>query len=119
MVGLAENDRRSGLRQHGPMPVLRAIAPLLLVLIGTLIAPSTGAAATSTNLGQRYGIAATLDVGAGRLDAVQTLTVTNQSSVTLDHLNLTVVPRALGYLTMSEPIRVDGTEVERRVDDGH
>ena len=91
----------------------RALALSLLVLLaGTAITPPGAAAVTSTNLAQRYQIAATLDVSAGRLDAVETLTVTNHSSATLDHVNLSVVPRALGYLTMPEPITVNGTEVD-------
>ena len=105
----------TGVRGSGNMsrcPCRRAIAPLLLLLVACLFEPAPSAAATSTDLAQRYEIVATLDVGAGRLDAVQTLTVTNHSSVTLDHLNLTVVPRALGYLTMSEPITVNGTKAD-------
>ena len=90
----------------------RALALSLLLLAGSLLAPSPIAAATSTNFSQRYEIVATLDVAAGRLDAVETLTVTNRSSLTLDHLNLSVVPRALGYLSMPEPITVDGAEVD-------
>jgi hypothetical protein len=95
------------------MPAPRALAlSLLLVLLGALITPPGAAAVTSTNLAQRYEIAATLDVSSGRLDAVETLTVTNQSSATLDYLNLSVVPRALGYLTTHDPITVNGSEVD-------
>ena len=113
MVGSGDNDRGSRLRQHGPMPAPRALAlSLLFLLVGTLITPPGAVAVTSTNLAQRYEIAATLDVSAGRLDAIETLTVTNHSSETLDHLNLSVVPRALGYLAMPEPITVDGSEVD-------
>jgi hypothetical protein len=91
----------------------RALAlSLLILLVATLIAPSAASAATSVNLAQRYRIAATLDVGGGRLDAIESLTVTNRSSATLDHLNLSVVPRALGYLTMPEPVSVDGVPVD-------
>ena len=112
MVGSGENDRRSGLRQHGPMPPRRALALSLLLLVGFLLAPPPGAAATTTNVAQRYEITATLDVGANRLDAVETLTVTNRSSRPIDYLNLSVVPRALGYLSMPDPITVDGDVVE-------
>jgi hypothetical protein len=90
----------------------RLALSLFLLLPGLLLVPSTSVAVTSTNLAQRYDIVATLDVVAARLDAVETLTVTNRSSATLDHLNLSVVPRALGYLSMPEPITVDGREVE-------
>ncbi len=96
---------------HAP----RALALSLLVLLpGLLLTPSSAAGATSTNLGQRYEIVATLDVAAARLDAVQTLTVTNRSSAPLDHLNLSVIPRALGYLSMPDPITVDGAEMDAR-----
>ena len=94
------------------MPPPRALAVCLLLLLAALLVPSPSAAATTTNLAQRYEIVATLDVGANRLDAVETLTVTNRSSLTLDHLNLSVIPQALGYLSMPEPITVGGTEVE-------
>jgi hypothetical protein len=90
---------------------------LLLLLAGTLLtgmllAPSPTAAVTTTNVEQSYRIRATLDVATGRLDAVERLTVTNRSSRAIDHLNLSVVPRALGYLSMPTPIRVNGTEVD-------
>ncbi len=88
------------------------VALASLVLVGSLLAPSPSAAATTTNVAQRYEITATLDVGANRLDAVETLTVTNRSSRPIDFLNLSVVPRALGYLSMPDPITVDGDEVE-------
>jgi hypothetical protein len=95
------------------MSAPRALAlSLLILLVGMPIAPSAASAVTSVNLAQRYRIAATLDVAAGRLDAIESLTVTNRSSTTLDHLNLSVVPRALGYLTMPEPVSVDGMRVD-------
>ncbi len=85
-----------------------------LVLLGSLLAPAASSAVTTTNVGQRYEITASLDVGANRLDAVETLTVTNRSALTINHLNLSVVPRALGYLSMPDPITVDGAEVDAR-----
>jgi Peptidase family M1 domain len=94
------------------MPARRACALSLLLLIGSVLVPRPSAAVTTTNVAQRYEITATLDVGAQRLDAVETLTVTNRSSRAIDHLNLSVVPRALGYLSMPEPITVDGEAVE-------
>jgi peptidase M1-like protein len=96
----------------GPMPERRALAPSLLLLLAGFLVPIPAAAATTTNLDQRYEIRATLDVAAARLDAIETLTVTNRSSATLDHLNLSVVPQALGYLSMPERIRVNGAEVD-------
>jgi Peptidase family M1 domain len=96
------------------MPAPRALALILLLLGGSLMAPSPSSAVTTTNVAQRYEITATLDVGANRLDAVQRLTVTNRSSRTIDHLDLSVIPRALGYLAMPRPITVDGAQVETR-----
>jgi hypothetical protein len=94
------------------MPTPRALALVLLLLAGSLLAPSPSSAVTTTNVAQRYRIVATLDVAANRLDAVETLVVTNRSSWAIDHLNLTVVPRALGYLSMPGAITVDGVEVD-------
>jgi hypothetical protein len=94
------------------MPVPRVLALSLLLPLGLVLSPTPAGAATTTNLAQRYDITATLDVAAGRLDASVTLTVTNQSSLTLDHLNLSLVPRALGYVTAFGPVEVNGGRVE-------
>ncbi len=95
------------------MRVPRAFGPpILLALLCTSLQPPTPVAArTTTNLTQRYEIAATLDVATGQLDAILTLTLANRSPVAIDHLNLSVIPRALGYLAMDEPITADGVEV--------
>lgn len=90
----------------------RSTALALLLALGAVLAPTPADAATTTRVSQRYVIAATLDVAAGRLDAVEELELTNRSGVAIDHVNLSVVPRALGYLTMEAPITVDGHEVE-------
>ena len=95
------------------MPVRRS---LVLAAILALCATTAGlqdraAAATTTSLGQRYEITATLDVGSGRLDAVEEITLTNRSTRTIDHVNLSVVPRALGYLEMADTVTVDGRAV--------
>ena len=90
----------------------RRLALLLLVVAGALLWPPAVAAATTTRLSQRYLITATLDVTAGRLDAVEELELTNRSAEAIDHVNLSVVPRALGYLQMDEAITVDGEPVE-------
>ena len=92
----------------------RAVPLVLLLFVGWLLMPLPAAAVTTTNVAQRYDIAATLDVAANRLDAVERLTVTNRSAWTIDHLDLSVVPRALGYLSMPGPITVDGSEVAAR-----
>lgn len=94
------------------MPSRRALA--LCVLLGLLasLAPAHVSAATELRFGQRYVITATLDVGAGRLDAVAQIQLRNRSATALDHVDLSLVPRALGYLVMDEPVTVDGEAVE-------
>ena len=88
---------------------------LALALVGAALLslapgePATGA--TTSRLGQRYEITATLDVASGRLDAVLDLALTNESPFTIDHVNLGVVSRALGFLTLTDPVTVDGEEV--------
>ena len=87
---------------------------LALALVGAtvlVLAPSDSAAgATTARLGQRYDITATLDVAAGRLDAVLELSLINESAFAIDHVNLGVVPRALGFFTLAEPVTVDGQD---------
>ncbi|HJP72084.1 MAG TPA: hypothetical protein VJ975_10225, partial [Candidatus Limnocylindria bacterium] len=81
---------------------LRATLSLLVAIVAAL-APAMPVRASGTNttqLDQRYSITATLDVGAGRLDAVEELQITNRSAAPIDHVNLSVVPRALGFLTL-------------------
>ena len=91
----------------GPTPV---IAVLGLFASATLLSAVPVQGRTTTNLGQRYEIVATLDLQAGTLDAVLTLSLTNRASVEIDHLNLSVIPRALGYLGMDEAITADDVE---------
>ncbi len=74
-------------------------------------APAQVVAGTTTSLSQRYDIAATLDIAAGRLDAVQQIALTNEATRSIDHVNLSVVPRALGYLEMADTVTVDGQPV--------
>jgi peptidase M1-like protein len=96
------------------MPVRRSFAVALILALGAATAPDVqehAAAATTTSLGQRYEIAAKLDVGSGRLDAVEEITLTNRSTRTIDHVNVSVVPRALGYLEMDDTVTVDGQPV--------
>ena len=85
----------------------------MLLAAGALLwPPPAAAAATTTRLSQRYLITATLDVAVGRLDAVEELELTNLSAGVIDHVNLSVVPRALGYLRMDEAVTVDGGPAE-------
>jgi hypothetical protein len=89
---------------------------LALALVGAAVltlAPGDQAfGLTTSRLGQRYEITATLDVAAGRLDAVLELTLVNESAFAIDHVNLGAVARALGFLTLTEPVTVDGAEAE-------
>ena len=89
--------------------VAAAIA-LVGPVIGSGVEPAV--AGTTRSLGQTYLIEATLDVATGRLDAMQTLTITNRATRTIDHVNLSVVPRALGYLELTGPVTVDRDPVE-------
>ena len=101
------------LGQHGPMP--RRRRSLLLGVLLTLtagLAPAAIGAVDTPRIEQHYLITATLDVVAGRLDAVEELELTNRSARPMDHANLSMIPRALGFLTMDEPITVDGEVVE-------
>jgi Peptidase family M1 domain len=91
----------------------RFLALAVLVALGAPLFPVHPAAgATTASLGQRYAIAATLDVAAGRLDATMTLELTNEAAFPIDHVDLGVVPRALGFFTLQEPVTVDGEPVE-------
>jgi hypothetical protein len=98
----------AGFGNMAGMP-LRASAVLTMVLVALGAAlPSAASAMTEPpRLDQSYVITATLDVAAGRLDAVEELDITNRSASTLDHVDLSAVPRALGYLTLGE-VTVDG-----------
>ena len=77
-----------------------------------LAAPAAARAASATAVEQRYAITATLDVASGRLDAVETLTLTNLGRLTVDHVNLSVIPRALGYLAIDDEVTVDDEPAE-------
>ncbi|HYM52903.1 MAG TPA: M1 family aminopeptidase [Candidatus Dormibacteraeota bacterium] len=78
---------------------------------GTTWAPPTPSGATTTRVTQSYAITATLDVAAGWLDAIQELTLTNRAAHPIGHINLSVIPRALGYLTLDQEITADGNPV--------
>jgi hypothetical protein len=107
-----QDDSHRVVRQHGRMSARRSLA---LALVGAAVlglAPGTAAGDTTSRLGQRYEITATLDVVAGRLDAVLELSLTNESAFAIDHVNLGAVPRALGFLTLTEAVTVDGAEAE-------
>lgn len=90
----------------------RRILAVAALLGGGLLAPNPASGITTLRLDQRYAITATLDIGTGRLDAVVELDLRNRSPWTIDHVNLSAVPRALGYLTLGESVTVDGEPVE-------
>jgi Peptidase family M1 domain len=98
------------------MPTRRVLTLALLLALGiesgAAWAPPAASAATTTKVSQSYSITATLDVGSGELDAIETLRLTNRSGIAIDHINLSVIPRALGYLTLDEPITVDGADAQ-------
>jgi hypothetical protein len=96
------------------MPPGRRLVLAVLVALGASAAPGEqrAAAATTTSFSQRYEIAATLDMAAGRLDAVETLSLTNRAPRTIDHVNLAVVPRALGYFELTGPLTVNDAAVD-------
>src|SRR5919106_6523469 len=79
----------------------------LAVVAVTLLPAGTADAVTTRRLDQAYTIRATLDVAGGRLDATQTIDLTNRASHAIDHLDLSVLPRALGYFTL-ESVDVAG-----------
>jgi hypothetical protein len=98
------------------MAGLLAIAlAFLLPVVGPVAGPGVAltqrAPATTTNLQQSYGLTATLDVAAGRLRTVERVTLTNRAGHEIDHVNLSVLPRAFGYFAFTGPVTVDGETV--------
>ena len=90
-----------------PRTVLAAAVGLSLVVS---LLPSRPVAAVA-GLEQRYEITATLDVAAGRLDADLTLNLTNRAARSLEHVDLSAVPRALGFFSLRGDVSVDGDPV--------
>ena len=66
---------------------------------------------TTTNLEQTYGLTARLDMPAGRLGAWERITLTNRAGFGIDHVNLSVLPRAFGYFALTAPVTVNGKKV--------
>jgi Peptidase family M1 domain len=104
------------LLQHATIGPMRPLALLGFTLLGLGIVapPRIAAAGEEPPIEQRYTIAATLDPNAATLDATETLELTYRGSGELAHVDLSVIPRALGYLTLNEPVTVngDGASVE-------
>ena len=86
----------------------RALLAAAVLGLGTMVAPQVATGAEEPPIEQRYTIAATLDVNAARLDATETLELTNRGRGEIGHLDLSVIPRALGYLALDEPVTVNG-----------
>ena len=84
----------------------------VLACVAALPVPAPAAATGPHDVIQRSTITATLDADAGRLDAALDLELTNQSGTTLEHVDLSVVPQALGFFTLGDPVEVDGRAVE-------
>lgn len=80
---------------------------LCLVVAGGLRPAAAAAAGSTVQVDQRYELVATLDIHAGTIEALETLTLTNRSGREIDHLDLSVLPRAFGYLTLGD-VSVDG-----------
>ena len=97
------------------MPVRRPLVIAALCSLGASavsLGDVQGLVDAPPRVSQRYEIAATLDVAAARLDAVERLHLTNRSTRVIDHVDLSVVPRALGYLEMDDTVTVDGEAVQ-------
>ena len=76
------------------------------------VAPSKPA--TTTQLGQAYQLTATLDVAAGRIRVLERVTITNRAPYAIDHVNLSVLPRAFGYFAFTGQVRAAGAVVPTR-----
>ena len=98
------------------MALRRLTVSMLVVAVVIAALPVLGStpinAATTTLLGQRYTLRATLDYAAAHLDVAEELELVNHSSQVVDHVNLSVIPQAFGYFTMLGPVTVGGAPVE-------
>jgi hypothetical protein len=94
------------------MPARRALVFTIVLAIGTLAVPAPTAALNPARLEQHYLINAELDVAAQRLEAVAEIEVTNRSAISARHVDLSLVPRALGYLEAEPAVTVDGDDVD-------
>ena len=87
-------------------------AALATVVVTSASQPADARAAAPDRFEQRYELTATLDVASGRLDAVTEIELTNRSRWAADWVYLALVPRALGFVVMEEPVTVDGDPVD-------
>jgi hypothetical protein len=95
---------------RGHRPILLAGALVLATSAG-LGAPAPVGATAPGAIDQRYEITATLDVASGRLDAVTQIDLTNRSRWPMREVHLSLVPRALGFASLEDPVLVDGEPV--------
>ena len=96
------------------MAGLLAIAFAFVVTAEGLVSVAPAAtAATTTNLEQRYGITATLNVASGGMRAVERITLTNRSAHSINYVNVSVLPRAFGYFSFNGPITIGDQTVSR------
>jgi hypothetical protein len=94
---------------------MAALIAVAVALSTTLSVPSTplpASPATTTHLATTYVLNASLDVSAGRLRVGERVTITNRASYPIDHVNLSVLPRAFGYFRFAGQVRVDGEEAD-------
>jgi hypothetical protein len=97
------------------MAGLLAMTLALATTLGGLVAVDSQASpSTTTNLAQSYDITATLNYGAGRLRAVERITLTNRAWHEIDHINLSILPRAFGYFELTGPISIGPKDVQKR-----
>ena len=97
------------------MPGLLAV--LVAVAIAVHAAPTAAGPskpATTTQLGQAYQLTATLDVAAGRIRVLERVTITNRAPYAIDHVNLSILPRAFGYFAFTGQVRAAGAVVAAR-----
>jgi hypothetical protein len=87
------------------------VSALVLAITAGLGAPAPLGAMAPGALDQRYEITATLDVASGRLDAVTHIDLTNRSRWAMREVHLSLIPRALGFASLEEPVRVDDEPV--------
>jgi Peptidase family M1 domain len=105
-------DTLDRIGQHEPMGTRRPIAlAAVLALLAVALPQPAARAATTTEVTQRYDLTMTLDVAAGVAEVVEVLSLTNRASESIDHVNLSVIPRALGYYGETGEVAVDGEPV--------
>jgi hypothetical protein len=91
--------------------LLAVTIAFIVPIAGLAPQPAPRAPATTTNLAQSYGLTATLDVSAGRMRTVERITLTNRAGFEIDHVNLSVLPRAFGYFRLTGAVTVDRQDV--------